>query len=269
MQPCLVDAHVHLYDRFDPRAILEAAAENVARLAGELGLDPVPPGFLLLTRTAVERPLESVFAEMPAGWSGEQLDTPGSMRFSAPGRPDLHFVPGWQVVSLEGLEVLALGTAERPPESRPVDETLRAVRRAGGIAVLPWGIGKWCGRRASVVRGLVAGSGAGAFFLGDIAGRPALLPRPALLGEAETRGWRVLPGTDPLPFAGEERQIARFGFQADFDPAAPVESLKDGLRALAASPHAVGRHETPGRFLMHQLALQLRKRLGGARKPSG
>ncbi|MEZ5823259.1 MAG: hypothetical protein R3C97_00460 [Geminicoccaceae bacterium] len=269
MQPCLVDAHVHLYDRFEPHAILAAAAENAARLAGEFGLDAATPAFLLLTLTARERPLDRFFAKAPAPWTKTRLDEIGTLRFSATGKPDVHIVPGSQVVSREGLEVLALATGERPAEGRPAKETLDEVRAAGGIAVLPWGIGKWTGRRAAVVRELIEGGDPAAFFLGDIAGRLGMWPRPALLGEAEARGYRVLPGTDPLDFAGEERSIARLGFRATFDPADPAASLKAGLHALTASPRAGGRNETPWRFVRHQFALQIRKRFGQGRKPSG
>jgi len=49
-----------------------------------------------------------------------------------------------------------------------------------------------------------------------------------LLALGRRRGFKVLAGSDPLPLAGEERRIGRYGVRvrAEFDPEAPAESVR-------------------------------------------
>ena len=260
-QPCLVDAHVHLYRLFNPLDIVEAASTNFARLASELDLGSNAPGFLLLTQTESEPPPIEVFAGLPQKWQHTVIDDLGTLLIKHESHPDLYIVPGWQVITREGLEVLALASKHIPPSNRSAAETLGAVQRADGLPVLPWGIGKWTGSRESEIRRLIEEAEFTNVFFGDISGRLNLLSRPHLLSMAETAGHKVLAGTDPLPLAGEAQKIGRFGFGAQFDPDQPVESLKAWLQSESKTPQAAGKTETLTRFLKLQLTIQIKKRL--------
>ena len=281
MIPCLVDAHVHLYDVLDPARLLAAVARHRRAHAATTGLSPRAPAVLMLTQTAAERPAEAVLAGM-ADWRIAGMGGDGALRLTAADgvadgeddgaadktadgaagpEGDILVVPGRQAVSSEGLEVLALGHPGPLADSGTAADTIRAAGDAGALPVLPWGVGKWTGERGALARTLLLDPPHPALAAGDNAGRLSAGPRPALLAAAEAAGRAVLPGTDPLPLPSEAGKVLRYGFTMELDPDAPVRSLIDGL-AAGRRPVPVGRLEGPLRFAVLQGAMQVRKRLG-------
>ncbi|WP_299819335.1 hypothetical protein [uncultured Jannaschia sp.] len=262
--PLLVDAHVHIYPRFDRAAFLDAAAANVRRAAAARGLDPDTPGWLLLTETAADH----AFAELaeqaatetgPGGWRLRPTGDPLCLLAHRDGQAPLGLLAGRQIVTEGGLEVLALGTGATFPDGGTLADALARVAAAGALAVLPWGFGKWLGARGARVRAAVARAAPGTLFLGDNGGRAG--PRPRLLAEAEAAGRVVLPGSDPLPLPGQETRAGGFGFVLDaaLDPDRPGASLKARLAALATSPPVYGRTTGALPFAGNQIRMQLRK----------
>jgi len=208
------------------------------------------------------------FAALAAGrldagpWRIEATAEPVALRATRAGRPPLILIAGRQLVSRERLEVLALGLARPLSDGVPARETVAAAAAAGALAVLPWGLGKWTGRRRAVVLDLVARPPEGRLWAGDNGGRPALLPRPRLLARAEARGCPVLPGSDPLPLPAEVARAGSFGFVAatGLDAERPFAALKAWLQALPGSPAPYGRPLAPWTVVRRQLALRLARR---------
>jgi hypothetical protein len=253
----LVDAHVHLHRRFDLAELLDAAARNfaAARGPGEVGTA------LLMFAEITGRPEISRLRRATGGagaWRIEQTDE--AVAFVAR-RDDveLGLIVGRQLVTAERLEVLSLAAEEPIPDGLPVRETLDAVGQAGGIPVLPWGVGKWSFARGRIVDALIAERGARDLFVGDNGGRLELLPRPARLARAEQLGMRVLSGTDPLPLAAECRRIGSFGLRlaAQPDLRRPAASLAAILRDRSIASATYGRAKAPLAFLRDQIALRL------------
>ena len=262
--PFLVDAHVHLYPRFDRAAFLDAAAANVRHAARAHGLDADTPGWLLLTETAADHAFAELADQAAAGTGsgGWRLRATGDalcLLAHRDGRAPLALLAGRQIVTEGGLEVLALGTDATFPDGGTLADALAQVAAAGALAVLPWGFGKWLGARGARVREVVAQAAPGTLFLGDNGGRAG--PRPRLLAEAEAAGRVVLPGSDPLPLPGQERRAGGFGFVLDgpLDPDRPAASLKARLAALATSPPVYGRTTKALPFAANQIRMQLRK----------
>jgi hypothetical protein len=85
-----------------------------------------------------------------------------------------------------------------------------------------------------------------------------------LLREMQGRGFRVLPGSDPFPFARDYRRVGRFGLLVVFEP--PPSGIWHGLKArlLEAPLLAYGRGIGPLRFVANNFAIQVRNRLGVA-----
>ena len=226
------DTHVHLYPCHDLRAALDGARAHLDRA----GAAPADARLLLLT----ERRADRMFASLRDGTAGDLGRwTPaggagGLLPLSAPGGGALHVLAGRQLVTRERLEVLALATEAEFEDGAPVREALAAVRAAGGVPVLPWAPGKWFCGRGRIVAALIAGSAPGDFWIGDTALRPVGWGEPALMRAAREKGFGVLAGSDPLPFAGEERRVGQYGMEFDgaFDPARPADSI----RALLAAP---------------------------------
>ena len=262
-----VDGHVHLHGCFDPPAFLSAAHRNFEAQAKRSGVESWS-GALLFTESESVDWFQRLAANDPAvcdsGWRIRPLSEPCSLTLAGPRGESLTIIAGCQIVTAERLELLAIGTTDRIPDGTPMGEALSRSGQSGAIRVLPWGNGKWVGPRGHVVRSLIEAAQRGDFFLGDNSGRWRWAPAPREFALGRQRGLFVLPGSDPLPFAGETDKVASYGFRVPGP--ADAERPFAWLRAkLAAEPEHIepyGEGERLVRFVKNQVAMQLRKRLG-------
>ncbi len=266
----LVDGHVHFHSCFDPTSFLRHAADNFGEARRRRGRDCGSAGILLLAESAGAsyfRQLRDRVGEGSAGaWSIHRTAEAESLEIRRSGEPCLLAVAGRQLVTAESLEVLALCCDAELADGRLIEETVEAVRLRGGLPVVPWGFGKWWFRRRRVVLGLLESQDSSVFCLGDNGGRLRLARRPALFRAAERRGFRVLPGSDPLPFARHGGRAGSYGFgvEVELDPAQPALSLKAALRNPETRLRPYGSGESLLRFVRNQVAMQLRKSRTGA-----
>ena len=256
-----VDGHVHFYrlDRVGPT--LDAASANFQAAAGRV---EGALGAILLTQAANDRVFEQL-ATTPVvgGWSlAPARDEPGTL-IARQGSISLAIVCGRQVRAADGLEVLALGTREVFPDGLPFAEAVARVQRSGALTVVPWGFGKWLGRRGRRMEAVLDSMGCSALCVGDNGSRLGFTGVPAQLRVFEGRGFRVLPGTDPFPFGGDCRRVGSFGFMAEagFDEVAPWRRLREWLLGRTDSPKPYGRACGPGRFVVNQVGIQVYNRL--------
>ncbi len=133
------------------------------------------------------------------------------------------------------------------PDGLPAVEVIRRVIEAGGIPVLAWSPGKWLFARGRLVRDLIASDQGRILRLGDTTLRPTLWPAPRLMKLAHERGMTVIPGSDPLPLAGEERYAGTYGFiyQGAFDASQPAASIGRMLTGGIARCHILQRDWSP------------------------
>jgi hypothetical protein len=169
--------------------------------------------------------------------------------------------PGFQIVTKENLEVLSLGTKKRLPDGNSIENTISDVLSLGGIPVLPWGFGKWYGNRGKKVDELIMKK-IPDLFLGDNGGRSSLLPYPTQFNLAEANGMKILPGSDPLPFAHEAKRPMSYGFisNINFDESKPWESVKSSLVGVDLKMEKFGSLTSPLAFIKTQIAMQIKKR---------
>lgn len=118
-------------------------------------------------------------------------------------------VAGRQLVTAEGLELLALVTPDKFPDGMSLDVAVDKVTGSGGVAVCPWGAGKWLGGRGKVLQQFCQKSSTG-FFLGDSGGRPSIWPRSKFCSRAPFNS-KLVSGSDPLPLNGQENVAGSFG----------------------------------------------------------
>jgi hypothetical protein len=99
-------------------------------------------------------------------------------------------------------------------------------------------------------------------YSGDNGGRLALSTRPRLLRFGERAGLKILPGTDPLPFAGQEARVGAYGMLIPGWESGdrPLERLVARLAELSHSPQEFGGLTGMTSFVKLQIAMQLRKR---------
>jgi membrane-bound metal-dependent hydrolase YbcI (DUF457 family) len=265
----LIDAHVHLHDCFDLARTFDAAVRRFARAGQWVDAEGATSGVLMLTESAgadVFSDLKAGRRPLPAGWASEPCDDPAALRLVRHDGARLLVIAGRQIVTAERLEVLALACADAMDDGRPIDTVLAWCRERDAVALLPWGFGKWTGRRGAIVAGLIEQAESGDLLLGDNAGRLNVSRTPALLRRGAARGLAVLPGSDPLPFCTQQTRAGRYGFALDaaLDPQRPAQSLRGHLRALRGRQPVFGRLETLAAFLWYQSAMQWRKRAGKA-----
>ncbi|HEX3130500.1 MAG TPA: hypothetical protein VH394_24395 [Thermoanaerobaculia bacterium] len=245
----LVDSHVHFHACYDLPTFLDGALCNFRKAGAGIG-------YLLLTESAgahwFRRWRDGLKTK---AWGFEPTMEEESLRAVNGAGEKLVLVAGRQIVTRERLEVLALGKDLELPDGLPIREVLEQVRESGALPVLPWGFGKWWGRRGAVVAETLERDGE--LFLGDNGGR--LGPEPALFRRARKLGIRVLPGSDPLPFARHAGLAGSYGFilphAVDWDR--PAEMLLRRIRE-SGQPRAFGRRAGLPRFLRDQVGMQLR-----------
>jgi hypothetical protein len=262
-QSILVDAHVHIHRCFDIPQFFNAALNNFQSFS------TTPSIFvLLLTETASANYFDRLQAESahPSGllgdWSISNTQESCSLFAHRHASPSLFLIAGKQIVTAEELEVLALMTTQSFADGQPLPQVLEAVSTSGALPVIPWGFGKWMGRRKRVLQQLFTQPNSPRVFLGDNSGRPIFWPTPPFFDHASQGSpTKVLPGSDPLPFSTEVKRPGCFGglVQGAFDPHYPAASLKEILQDPAIPVMPYGTLEKPHIFLRHQINMQLLK----------
>ena len=133
-------------------------------------------------------------------------------------------------------------------------ETLQDIENEGAISIIPWGFGKWLGRRGRIVKQLILSHESPKFLLGDNGGRPHV-GEPPIFKLARAHGIPVLPGSDPLSFRSQEKNAGRCGIIVK-ENGSVWESLLD----LPPEPLVYGDGEKILPFILNQTRIQIRKR---------
>lgn len=271
----LIDAHVHIHNCFDLETFLDSAFANFKAQATRCGQQDAFMAILLLAETSKD----NWFRRLADFTDGEGVDATGfvdkwsfedtrencSLFVRSEKSQGLFLIAGRQVVTAEGLEVLALLTAENFKDGSLIEELIEEIRTNGGIPVIPWGFGKWMGNRGRIVSNILRRETDSLLFLGDNSGRPAFLADPPHFKVAERKGIRVLPGTDPLPFPSESHRAGSFGCAIEGTKTITSESPSRDLKCLLLDQgtccRAYGNLEQTYRFFRNQLMLRIVRQL--------
>ncbi len=257
----LADTHVHLHPAFDIDRTLDSAAENFDRA------DPGLPSsarmdVLCLTDSAGHRSdrdlLESI--RPAAAWRFSPVpDSSGACAERSDGRR-IYLLPGFQIISTENLEILALDCrCPQPDREADLSTLIDRILTCGGIPVLPWGFGKWTGARGEAVRQLI--DSRQDFYLADNGNRLRGTRLPALLAQGRDQGLPLLTGSDPLPLPSQYARAGACGIRAGLpkDESDPSRAFRQVLDARAWS--TFGTLVPLGSFVFNQVAMQIRKRI--------
>ncbi|MCZ7591750.1 MAG: hypothetical protein M5U15_06170 [Kiritimatiellae bacterium] len=234
----VADTHVHLYPFYDLGAQLDAAVANLRRAA---------PSAEVLALCLAERSGQAAYRSLkrgemrPENWEISRTEDENAL-LAKSGRAQLWLLAGRQIVTAERIEVLALGRDIEGPDGEPLGDTLTRVAQTDAVAVLPWGLGKWLGRRGAIIRDCLDKHGPSDLVLADTCLRPAWFPTPALLRKARSRGFSILYGTDPLPRPHEETITGQWAtlWEADWDASHPAAAWRRIIRDRTPST-SVGR----------------------------
>lgn len=235
----IADTHVHVYPCYDIWQALHSLRKNLSYLDEQA----VCMAFL------AERSDCNFFSEFEkkvAGFLSTEMEIhrlDSVLHLQEPHYPDLYLFPGRQVVTRERIEILSLTVDPRIVDGLPAREVIEKIRRENGVPVLSWAPGKWFFKRKKVVQDILDVTPPGSLLIGDTTLRPTCWPRPLLMGRAVSKGFTIISGSDPLPFAGEEQVMGRYGISldSDFDPDNPVESIRSLLSRPGLKTSLVGK----------------------------
>lgn len=266
-QSIIIDSHVHIQDCFPLAEFFDRASGNLSAAASNAHSASYKVLMLAESGTAdyfgliANSESDSAVRARLGHWSCTRVEEE-SLLLERPDGKQLFLIAGRQIVTSDRLEVLALATARKFRDGQSTHDTLAAVIAAEALAVLPWGFGKWLGRRGRIVQALLAEGRSTVPFIGDNGGRLRWWPRPASFAAASALGIPVLPGSDPLPFASELPSVGSYGLKLSgaFDPDRPAASVRTLLGGLSVQQQPFGHTESLFRFCMNQLRMQLRNR---------
>lgn len=273
-----LDAHVHIHPDFPLEELFDAALLNFQEAAAVAGDRESRDYVLLLTENvgvSVFSELQSIAESDEAAPSAHPSSNAGRWQYHAVGESNcllarnpegesLYIFAGLQLISSEQLEVLSLcATHECADRTLSLGDMITKVWEEGGVAVVPWGVGKWMGRRGAILDTLIHDGHRYPVILGDNGNRPLFWPYPKHLATSEKRGWPVISGSDPLPVAGHHRRVGSYGAWVAgrrLDAARPVTDIKSILTS-AGGLKPFGKKTGVYRFLRDQLLVNARKRL--------
>jgi len=257
-----IDSHVHIYEP-NTADFLTATARNFEANAKSFNatvlkyqviilMDPIGLNtFTLLSKSNM----------LAAGWEVQRTKEENSLIAESSAYGKIVIIQGKQLVTKENLEVLAIGSSETR-NYLSLENTIVEILRKGGIPVIPWGFGKWWGKRGRTLNDFITKTDSGCYFLGDNGGRPAFLSRPEQFDIAASKGIKILPGSDPLPIPDDYKRAATYGFilEDQLYEDYPAEHIKSLLFSLKSNPPFFGTLCKPGDFLRRQVLLRLNKR---------
>jgi hypothetical protein len=262
----LIDSHVHIYDCFKINKFFESALTNFKYQNQKIGPEKFI-GILFLTETRDN----NYFAKLKENYFQKELldlnlkqlknsETQSLVYQNGTGNY-LVIISGKQIVTSEKLEVLALGTIENLNYGDSLIKSIEKIESIGAIPVLPWGVGKWTGKRKRVLENLINSEKSSTYFLGDNSGRLSFWPVPKLFKIAENKGIITLRGSDPLPINSQEKKAGSFGFyiNTSIDLENPAKEISKVMFNIAA-PNNFGKMEAPLNFFKNQILMQVRKK---------
>jgi hypothetical protein len=270
-QPLIVvDSHVHLHGCFELSMLMDSVFSHSREVARLKGYENNFISLLLLAEGRGERGFETLIQytrqnRLLEGKKGTYRFLPTKETYSLAvvrkDSPPHYFVAGRQIQTIEKLEVLALASDVDIPDGLPLEIAVRRIAETGAIPVIPWGFGKWTGRRKKVLANFLENRPKLQVFLGDNSGRPNLFPHPKPFTIGRKMGVGILPGSDPLPFPSEAVRPGSFGFtlKALFDPLYPANEIRKILRDHDVDPIPFGQLENPLQFLGKQYAVLIRR----------
>ena len=263
--PLLVDAHVHIHAAGEAPAVLDAAVSNFARAAAQLG-HAQWAGVLMLAEMKEAAWFEAMVAgeATRAGDWTLHADPQDELVLRARRHDrELLIVAGRQVATREGVEVLTLATRTRLPDGEPLQQTLQRAAADQALIVLPWGAGKWTGKRRRLVHAALQRQSP-PLRAGDSGGRPAFWPADrdfAVAGDPAQRA--LVSGTDPLPLPGEAQRVGSFGcwLRGPLPAVRAGQWLRETLRdATTARLKPFGAAMPAAQFVRKQVSLRLARR---------
>lgn len=255
----VIDAHVHIYPCYDLRFAMASLLKNLSYIGG----NAQKAAFL------AERHDCHYFSSFKKNserlWNGIRIRRTGEengLTISVDGVDQLYLFAGRQIVTAERIEILALTINSDISDGLKADNVVEHILDKRGIPVISWAPGKWLFKRKRVVKNLIDKFSPGEIIIGDTTLRPFLWKEPFLMRSAKKRGFGLVAGSDPLPFAGEEKYMGSYGsvIEGCISKSEPVSSVRTLLRAPDTRFKRVGKRNQTAEAITRLIANAKAKR---------
>ncbi|MBN2411030.1 hypothetical protein JXQ31_05005 [candidate division KSB1 bacterium] len=256
----LCDAHVHIYPQFDLTNAIKNSISNFTKIEKVKHLQNESIKVWLLTEGqdydffTRQYTLNNDYVIKKTG-ENESLIIINKHT----DKPLLYIIAGRQVVTREKLEICALATQyNQKDRTLNTRDTIKSVLDFGGIPALNWAPGKWFFSRGKIVRDVIENSNPESLLISETTMRPTIWPTPSLMKIAIKKGYKVIAGSDPLPFMKEENLIGSYCtlLTGKFDPEKPADSLRK-LLLSSADIKRFGKRSGPLTFTKRQFNIML------------
>lgn len=266
----IADAHVHIHDYTSINKVLDSALYNFQQAAHHITTDLKQQlGVLFLADMGDGQLFQQLSEDAQVeteqwrgDWTLKPTDEDTSVFACHKSGQQILLLAGYQIVTQENLEVLSIISTGCIENHLPLPETIRQIKDHGGLPVIPWGFGKWFGKRGKIVNHLIQSSDCTEILMGDNGNRPMFWINPIYLNQAKKQGIRILPGTDPLPIHTELSRPGSFGFymQGVVEASTPGSCLKEMLLDAKVTLQPYGSLEKPLRFFKNQIQIRSPKK---------
>ncbi len=266
MSLLLIDSHVHIHKMYNINTFFDSVYNNFSFYSKSIDNEKKWNGVLLLTEMKNVNQFGKLSNLNSVGENNkykiEKTSENISLKITSPEGNTIYVIAGKQIIAEEKIEVLALCTNKDFEEHQSLSSTINRINEVGGIAVLPWGVGKWSGKRKEILEKFIEEYKDEKFWLGDNSGRPYFWPEPSLFKIGNQSGHFVLPGTDALAIPNQIKKTGTYGFYLynEIDDNFPAKTLKKIITELKAPPKYFGSLEKVIPFFKNQITMQLNKR---------
>lgn len=270
----LFDSHVHLYKVEYLPHLLWHARSNFENIARKMGLEK-PDCAICLTQTSRSPSFQKVMEscgnlvsnpESSNRWSMETTNESNTIELKSASEKEEPFsiflIGGQQIVCSERLELLSIGNETMVPDGLSLDETLSKINASGGIPVIPWGVGKWLGKRGKILKQIILKNRKYPFFLGDNSARLIFWQFDRIMSMARKFNIQTINGSDPNMFPSSLVISGSYGvlfWDVFINPNEPAKTVRTLLIDDRTKKSNYGKPQTVGFFLLNQIKLNLNR----------
>ncbi len=260
-----IDGHVHLYPIYNLKNAVESGVNNL-KFYSKKWTSSIIPVWLLVERSDAnffDQIYQSPNRYEYDGATFKQGSDDLTNVVEKHNEPILYIFAGRQLVTKEGLEVLSLvSNLNVPDRHKSINDVIQLVKDSGGIVTLNWAPGKWFFNRGKVIARQIKEKSINQIFIGESTLRHTLWPEPKLVKRARKKGFPIIAGSDPLPFADEEKCIGCFGFliKGNFDPEKPAQSFRDLMNCNEKDVRIIGKRNDVFTFAKRQYKIMTEKK---------
>ncbi len=254
----IADTHIHIYENYNIEQFISNGLANAGKFSSEEAVK------LLCLTEAKENRFFKKFSdgETCGSYSFSKTEEDFSLKIIKDNKTEGYLLNGRQIVTSEGIEVLALATSEIIEDGKPASEVIDSLISKGAVVVLGWGVGKWLFGRGNLVNQLIDKYSASQIIIGDNSARPPFWGTPVQFLKGGEKGIKIVAGSDPLPFSEEINKPGTYNIvgTTEFNENTPGSSLNNLI--TSGDYKICGKRDSIAEFFTRQLRMYTKKYLG-------